>query len=171
MPDEWELATGSNYQVADNNVVAANGYTLLENYLNWMAAPHLKTYKNLTAADFDLWTLTMAFTNQSPVYTLFNPTNGTVTLVSNRWARFLPGTNFIGLGSFSFTVTAADGTIMTNSVGVLVTPLSAADQPCLARRQLSNVWNLYLTNDWFNGTALQPFNGDRQRDLRRHWLE
>ena len=160
MPDEWELATGSNYQVADNNVVATNGYTLLENYLNWMAAPHLKTYKNLTAADFDLYPLTMAFTNQSPTYTLFNPTNGTITLVSNRWARFAPATNLIGLGSFTFTVRATDGIIMTNSVGVLITALSPPTNLVWRGDAAANVWNLYLTNDWFNGAALQPFNGD-----------
>ncbi len=160
MPDEWELATGSNYQVADNNVVATNGYTLLENYLNWMAAPHTKTYKNLTAPDYDLYPLTMAFTNQSPTYTLFNPTNGTITLVSNRWARFAPATNFTGLGSFTFTVKATDSTIMTNSVGVLITPLSPPTNLVWRGDAAANVWNLYLTNDWFNGTALQPFNGD-----------
>jgi|GEM_PF-657116 len=159
MPDEWELATGSNYQVADNNVVATNGYTLLENYLNWMAAPHLKTYKNLTAVDFDLYPLTMAFTNQSPIYTLFNPTNGTITLVSNRWVRFAPITNFTGLGSFTFTVRATDGTIMTNSVGVLVTPLLPPTNLVWRGDNVTNIWNLYLTNDWFNGTALQAFNG------------
>jgi hypothetical protein len=34
MPDWWELDRSSNRLVADNNVVAANGYTQLENYLN-----------------------------------------------------------------------------------------------------------------------------------------
>ena len=97
MADEWELAAGSNYQVADNNVVEASGYTKLENYLNWLAAPHGKTYKN-TRVDFDLSPLTVTFTNQPSVYAFSNPTNGTVTLVSNRWARFVPATNFTGRG-------------------------------------------------------------------------
>jgi autotransporter-associated beta strand protein len=160
MPDEWELATGSNYQVPDNNVVATNGYTLLENYLNWMAAPHMKTYKNLTAPDYDLYPLTVAFTNQTPVYSVFNPTNGTVTLISNRWARFAPAINFTGLGSFTFTVKATDVTIMTNTVGVLVTPLLPPTNLVWRGDNYTNVWQLYFTNDWFNGTALQSFNGD-----------
>ncbi len=159
MPDEWELATGSNYQVADNNVVAANGYTLLENFLNWMAAPHTKTCRNLTAPDFDLWPITVTFTNQSPVYALSNPTNGSVMLVSNRFARFAPGTNFFGLGSFTFTVQATDGTIMTNTVGVLVSPLSPPTNLVWRGDSYTNVWQLYTTNDWFNGIALQTFNG------------
>ena len=160
MPDEWELATGSNYQVADNNVVATNGYTLLENYLNWMAAPHFKTYKNISAPDYDLWPLTMAFTNQTPAYSVFNPTNGTVTLISNRWARFVQPANFTGLGSFTFSVTAADGTKLTNLVGVLVSPILPPTNLVWRGDAVANAWNLYLTNDWFNGTALQSFNGD-----------
>ena len=159
MPDEWELATGSNYQVADNNVVAANGCTLLENYLNWLAAPHLKTCRNTMAPDFDLWPLTAAFTNQTPVYALSNPTNGLITLISNRWARFAPATNFSGLGGFTFTVAAADGTTMTNPVGVLVSPLAPPTRLVWRGDDYTNLWQLYTTNDWFNGAALQPFNG------------
>ena len=159
MPDEWELATGSNYQVADNNVVAINGYTLLENYLNWLAAPHLKTYKN-ASADVDLSPLTLTFTNLSPAYVFWNLTNGTITLVSNRWARFLPATNFTGLGSFSFSVTGMNGASMTNSLGVLVSPIAPPTNLVWRGDNVANVWNLYQTNDWFNGAALQSFNGD-----------
>ena len=159
MPDEWELAVGFNYQVAENNIVETNGYTKLENYLNWLAAPHLKTFRN-TSADFDLWPLAMTFTNLAPAYAFSSPTNGTVTLVSNRWARFVPATNFTGLGSFAFSVTGTNGVAMTNSVGVLVTSLSAPTNLIWRGDAVASAWNLYLTNDWFNGTALQPFNGD-----------
>lgn len=38
MPDSWETATGSNPRVADNNGdLNGNGYTNLEDYLNWLA--------------------------------------------------------------------------------------------------------------------------------------
>ena len=160
MPDEWEMVTGSDYTTADNNIMDANGYTKLENYLNWMAAPHFKTCKNVNAPDYDLWPLTMAFTNQSPVYSIFNPTNGTVALISNRWARFGQPINFTGLGSFTFSVTAVDGTKLTNLVGVLVSPIAPATNLVWRGDAVSNSWNLYLTNNWFNGAALQPFNGD-----------
>ena len=159
MPDEWELAVVSNYQVAENNVVDANGYTKLENYLNWLAAPHAKTYKN-TRADFDLSPLTVTFTNQPSVYALSNPSNGTVTLVSNRWARFVPTTNFTGVGGFNFSVTATNGLVMTNFVGILVSPISPPTNLVWRGDNVANVWNLYQTNNWFNGAALQPFNGD-----------
>ena len=159
MADEWELAVGSNYQVAENNVVDANGYTKLENYLNWLAGPHAKTYKN-TRVDFDLSPLTVTFTNLSPTYVFSNITNGTVTLVSNRWARFLPATNFTGLGNFTFSVTGTNGASMTNAVGVLASPIAPATNLVWRGDNVANIWNLYQTNDWFNGVVLQPFNGD-----------
>src|SRR5208283_5236488 len=42
MPDFWELGTGSNPNVANNNDPSPNGtgYTRLEDYLNWLADPH-----------------------------------------------------------------------------------------------------------------------------------
>ncbi len=40
MPDWWESAKGLNPSVADNNKVNADGYTALEEYLNWLAEPH-----------------------------------------------------------------------------------------------------------------------------------
>lgn len=40
MPDWWEQLTGTNPQKADNNENAADGYTQLEAYLNWLAEPH-----------------------------------------------------------------------------------------------------------------------------------
>lgn len=43
MPDSWESANGTNPSVADNNVVASNGYTNLENYLNQLAGDEITT--------------------------------------------------------------------------------------------------------------------------------
>jgi hypothetical protein len=40
LPDVWETAHGLDPKVADSNQVAASGYTQLEEYLNWLAAPH-----------------------------------------------------------------------------------------------------------------------------------
>ena len=41
MPNWWEKLQGLNPQVADNNSDAdGDGYTALEDYLNWMAEPH-----------------------------------------------------------------------------------------------------------------------------------
>lgn len=159
MSDEWEIAAGSDFANADNNIVDANGYTKLENYLNWLAAPHEKTTRNVTAADFDLWQITAPFTNQSPKYVVTNSLNGTTALISNRWARFSPATNFTGLASFTFAVTATNGPTMTNVVGVLVTPILPPTNLIWRGDGVANVWNLYFTNNWFNGASLQAFNG------------
>lgn len=51
MPDWWEKAKGLNPDIADNNEDPdGDGYTNLEDYLNWMAAPHffIPTGKKLT---------------------------------------------------------------------------------------------------------------------------
>lgn len=41
MPDWWEDANGLDKAVADNNLdIDGDGYTALEDYLNWMALPH-----------------------------------------------------------------------------------------------------------------------------------
>jgi len=41
MPDWYEDCVGSDKQTPDNNLVADDGYTLLEQYLNRMACPHV----------------------------------------------------------------------------------------------------------------------------------
>jgi autotransporter-associated beta strand protein len=117
MPDIWEQAAGSNPLVADNNTIAADGYTLLEHYLNWMAAPHAIVQTN--AADIDLWPYTLGFTNGA-TYTFANVTNGTVTLANSHFAHFVPDPGFTGLASFTFIVSDPDGSAMTNTMGLLV---------------------------------------------------
>ena len=40
MPDSWESATGSNVSTNDAMTKAADGYALIEHYVNWLAVPH-----------------------------------------------------------------------------------------------------------------------------------
>ena len=124
IPDYYEEATGSNPNVADSLTPGIGGYTKLENYLNWLAAPHAITTTN-TPVNVDLWQYTAGFTNAAPVYSVGNPTNGTVTLISGHIVDFTPKMGFLGLGSFQFAVTANDGSAITNTVTVCVTPLGA----------------------------------------------
>lgn len=130
IPDYYEEATGSNPNVADSLTPSAGGYTLLENYLNWLAAPHAATMTN-TPVLVDLIQFTGGYTNASPVYSAGNPTNGTVTFYSSHVVDFTPKMGFIGLGSFQFIVTANDGSAMTNTVSVCVTPYNATAQPAV----------------------------------------
>jgi hypothetical protein len=125
MPDYWKLALGlSLTNGADALTAGTGGYTKLENYLNWLAAPNAVTGTN-TPVNVDLTQYTGGFTNASPVYSVFVPVNGTVALQGGHTAQFTPAPGFFGLGSFNFSVVASDGTTMTNTVTVCVTPTNA----------------------------------------------
>lgn len=151
LPDWWERIKGLNTHSATGDFSDANidlvgdGYTELERYLNWLAAPH---YDCTNSVDMDLWPLTRGFTNNSPVYTVSNATNGTVTLSGGHTAHFVANTN--GLASFRFSVVDANGYTMTNDVGIHVLPVGAANTaPVLAAvsNQTVNVGvNLLITN-------------------------
>jgi len=130
MPDWWELIIGTNPNSAPGDYSDSNadpdgdGYSNLENYLNWLAAPHVDGTRN-TNTDVDLTQFTRGFTNNSPTYAVFNPTNGTVYLLSGgRVARFTPTANLYGLGSFQFKVTDKAGFAYTNSVGIHIRALA-----------------------------------------------
>lgn len=126
MPDWWELAKGLNPNSApgdfsdDNADLDGDGYSNLEDYLNWLAGIHTDCNRN-AYVDLDLTRFTRGFTNNSPVYVVANPTNGGVTLLGDgRTARFTPAADFYGLGGFQFTVTDASGFSWTNAVGIHV---------------------------------------------------
>jgi len=124
IPDYYEEATGSNPNVADSLTPGVGGYTKLDNYLNWLATPHAVTTTS-TPTNIDLWQYTTGFTNDNPVYSLSSPGNGTVTLSSGHIVNFTPNLNFTGLGSFQFAVQDSDGTAVTNTVTICVTPYGA----------------------------------------------
>ncbi len=102
MPDYWELAIGSNPNVANPLTNTITGYTLLENYLNFLAAPHAVTQTN-APVDLNLRQFTTGFA-ASATFSLTNATNGTVSLLNGTNAHFIPAANFSGLGGFTFTV-------------------------------------------------------------------
>jgi hypothetical protein len=137
MPDWWELIKGTNPNSAPGDFSDANadsdgdGYSNLEDYLNWLAAPHVDGVRNVTV-DVDLTQYTRGFTNDSPVYAVFNATNGAVALISGgRVARFTPPANFYGLGGFQFKVTDASGFSWTNTVGLHVRALPGSQLGCV----------------------------------------
>jgi hypothetical protein len=120
IPDYWKLAIGLNTNVYYPPTNTADGYTLLEHYLNWLAAPHAATETN-TALDIDLSQYAAGFAPNG-AYTVSDASNGVVSL-AGPIAQFVPDTNFSGLGGFNFSVTAGDGSSMSNTVVVCVSPL------------------------------------------------
>ena len=118
MPDFWELATGSNPTVDDHNADPnGDGYTALELYLNWLAAPHALTAPG-TAVSVDLTPLAAGFS--TPIFNVANATHGTIALLADGYtASFTPAAGFVGLAAFDFTING-NGTSITRSVGVCV---------------------------------------------------
>src|SRR5262249_20779135 len=124
MPDYWEKAAGLNFLSAgDAMTIAPDGYANIEHFVNWRGGLPTLTVTN-TPVDVDLWSYTSGFTNVSPVYAVNNASNGAVSLISGHIAHFTPTADFAGLGSFRFSVVASDGAACTNTVAVLMTPLT-----------------------------------------------
>jgi hypothetical protein len=122
MPDSWEAANGSNASSNDAMTKAADGYTLLEHYVNWLAVPHA-TGAAGASVDIDLSAWATGFSAVSPTYTVSGAQYGTVTLQADgHTARFQPAQGFHGVAWFSFKVAGSDGTAYTNQVQVLATP-------------------------------------------------
>jgi autotransporter-associated beta strand protein len=155
MPDIWENATGSDPQAANSLTNTADGYTLLEHYLNWMAAPHAFVQTNAT--DLDLWPYTPGFTN-SAAYTFAGFTNCTVTLTNSHFAHVVPTPGFTGLAGFNFIVAGSDGSVMTNTMGLLVSVTYLPKNLVWRGDGSANLWDTTNTADWFNGGDLVTFH-------------
>jgi len=142
LPDWWETAKGLNPHSATGDFSDSNGdpdgdgYTNLEDYLNWLAMPHYES-NELAPIEVNLKQLTKGYT-KSPVYTISKISNGTVTMKNDSIAAFtfssnstIPMSNAVTatdntkMGSFDFTVQDAEGSAMTRSVNVLYSPASA----------------------------------------------
>ena len=161
MPDFWEAALGMTTNAANNNDASAGGYTKLEDYLNWLADPHGIALTNTTVS-VELRQFTRGFTNNSPVYSLANATNGTVTLLNGHVARFVPTVNWNGPAGFQFTVTNGDGSALARPMNLFFTPAAQSFTPIWRGDDLTNNWSDSGDLNWFNGQSLLfPFrNGN-----------
>jgi autotransporter-associated beta strand protein len=161
MPDYWEKAVGLDPgSASDAMTITADGYANIEHYLNWLAAPHALTSTNAVVT-VDLWQYTGGFTNASPVYAVNNASNGTVIVNSGHLVLFTPATNYFGLGSFQFSVTANDGTSYTNTVTICISPLTPPQNLVWQGDGVANVWTNGGPANWLSGTNPAPFaSGD-----------
>ena len=124
MPDFWEAAMtrGASTTSLDPLATAPSGYLNIEDYLHFMAEPHAITARNRPFA-MDLKPLVAGFANQA--FTVSNATNGTVSLAADgHSAQFFPASNFVGIGSFQFSLPYPDGAIATFTVNVCVTTVA-----------------------------------------------
>ncbi|HKX26226.1 MAG TPA: T9SS C-terminal target domain-containing protein [Blastocatellia bacterium] len=125
LPNWWEVIKGFNPNSPAGDFSDGNGdpdgdgYTNLEDYLNWMAEPHVDC-KAGSSVDIDLAALSRGYSNSGPSYSISGRVNGTVTLVHGRYARFTPSASAKALGSFSYTVTDGEGDTMTRTIGIRI---------------------------------------------------
>jgi len=130
LPDWWEQIKGLNANSAPGDFYDSNGdpdgdgYTYLEDYLNWLAKPNYSC-TNGTPLNVELTQYTRGFTNVSPAYAVWGASGGAVGL-SGRTALFTNGLSTNGLGSFKFKVTDNTGFSYTNTVNVRLVSSNAA---------------------------------------------
>ena len=121
LPNWWEKAFGlnENSPAGDfsdaNSDVDKDGFTQLDNYLDWLAQPHyfinLKDKKSLVVADF------FKGYNTKPVYTFSEVKNGKVSL-KGKEIQFTAENK--GFASFVVTVKDAEGDSMSRTINFFV---------------------------------------------------
>lgn len=129
MPDFWETAIGSNPKDDDHtNAVPPGsslaGFTLLEEYLHFLASPHGYAGESKTNAlatlEVDLRRYTTGFVKPPVRFSVSPGLNGQVKLVDDFRVRFEPPPGFTGRAGFDFTVTDGDGSSWGQPFYVLV---------------------------------------------------
>ena len=118
MPNYWELALGLNpANAADRNTTGPNGYTRLEDYLNWLSDPHALCDRN---GSMEVNLRACAGSSSNLVFSVASGTNGMVALLADGFtARFTAATNFSGVASFTFYASANGTTFGPSPVGIL----------------------------------------------------
>ncbi|MDD6517432.1 MAG: fibronectin type III domain-containing protein [Prevotella sp.] len=123
MPDWWEKAYGTNPNVADNNGdINGDGYTNLEDYLNWCADPHFTMKGKI---EVNLSSYFAGYTR--PSYRVSYTANGAVAAVSGNKLIVYNGS---AKALFSVKVTASqDGVSLTRNFNFYAEGTTGASQP------------------------------------------
>ena len=122
LPDWWERIHNLNPNSAEGDFSDANGdpnkdgFTNLDAYLDWMAQPH-HMLGEAEYIDINLRDYARGY-ELSPTFKLSDISNGNVTMINDSIARFTA--TAAGLAAFNFTVTDAEGSTMTRTIGLLV---------------------------------------------------
>ena len=120
LPNWWEIAKGLNPNSAqgdftDANAASGNGYTQLEDYLNWLAQPHYFVNAgeklNFSVVDY------FKGYEKKPIYSYNDVVNGNVVL-KRKEIEFSSDSK--GFSSFVIKVQDADGDSMSRVINVFV---------------------------------------------------
>lgn len=125
LPNWWEVLHGTPADSPKGDFSDSNedpdgdGYTRLEDYLNWLAEPHFVCNRD-EALEVDLSRYTRGFTD-SPVHVIKGSSHGKAILLKDgKTARFTPSSRFRGLAGFRFTVTDSAGDSLNRTIGIRV---------------------------------------------------
>jgi hypothetical protein len=125
LPDWWENLHGSNTKSPAGDFSDSNadpdkdGYTALEDYLEWMSVPHCYLATAAQKDTVNLLRLSVGYT-KTPVYTLTNSINGINVALKDSNAVITAPTATKGIYYLNFKTTDSDGSSITRIVGVCV---------------------------------------------------
>ena len=123
MPDWWETFIGTNAKSASGDVSESNadrdddGYTNLEEYLEWMATPHMEAAVGKTVT-FNMADLTRGYVS-SPSWKA--GTSSCADLAVKDSTLSITPKSTCGVTYLSFTVTDKEGSTKTRKLGLFVT--------------------------------------------------
>ncbi len=189
MPNFWENALNGqvgmvfNPATADHNVAftagqlpstffpagTPAGYTHLEEYLHFLAVPHITMERSMatktSAFTVNLGKFTSGFV-ASPVFTISNVSNGTVQqfaadgvtpATSGPVVKFTPTTDYVGRAGFNFNVLDAEGSQWTQQFAVLVSYSNTPRELAWIGNGASNAWDT-TSALWLYDVAMTTFS-------------
>ena len=155
MPNWYETLIGSDANVANHNADPDNdGYTLLEEYLEFIAHPYIILMEG-EAGTFDVSTEFRGFT-KSPAYTVASADPSLSAAISGSTLSVKPTS--AGIFKTMVTVTDDEGSEYTQQFGVAVTRDPAAIQTVFNEADLDIVRREFFTIDGKAVSNLNPRN-------------
>lgn len=127
IPNWWENLNGLNTNNAEdgNGDDDKDGYTNLEEYLNWMGELHL-IVKPSQSETMDVKSQFMGF-DKSPTFTCSTQTNDITATLDGNVLTVKANDGFVGMAEVTITVTDIEGSVRTRTVGVAVTDGTSTD--------------------------------------------
>lgn len=129
LPDYWESALGFNTTAPDQNLpvppgafipATPAGYTLLDEYLHFLASPHAVLGMN-ASAEVDLGSYGTGFSVAPVAFNLVNVTHIDATLQPDgHTVQLAPEKDYVGRAQLDFEITDGSGNRMTQSLLILV---------------------------------------------------
>lgn len=151
MPNWFERLVGTNEDAADNNADDNNdGYTALEEYLNWIAEPHY-FINNSETLTINMHLLFAAY-NNNPTFVCTSSSSSLKTQVDGATLTLTP-TSTNGLYSVAITATDADSYTLTRTINIAVSDDMQTSE-CT-----TPVRNIETENVTIVGTAIYDLSG------------